>query len=111
MDVEALKETLRENKKDLDYYYYLKEKSKHLINELERKDCDYCKTQHRKLSCTKLHSIPIIQQIVFKHLHTEKVGRPEKYRRKKMGKRRFKTRPISIGRHGNSVSGEFNQFD
>ena len=72
MDIETLREILKEKDRDLEYFFYLKDKSKHIMDEFEIKKCEFCKSKHLKFRCPKLHYMPIRQQIIYKNINSTK---------------------------------------
>ena len=61
MEEETFKEILKLKESDMETFFYLKDKSKHVVDEFEIKKCDCCSSNHLKFRCPKLHYIPVVQ--------------------------------------------------
>ena len=72
MEEETLKEILKQKESDIEPFFYLKDKSKHVVDEFEIKKCEFCSSNHLKFRCPKLHYIPIVQEVIYKHLEEQK---------------------------------------
>ena len=61
MDIETLKEILKTKDRDLEHFFFLKDKSKHVVDEFELKECEHCSSKHLNFRCPKLHYTPLTQ--------------------------------------------------
>ena len=74
MDAETLKEILKDKDRDFEELSYLKDKSKHIVDEFEFMNCEHCSSKHLKFRCPKLHYIPIAQQVIYKYMKEGRVN-------------------------------------
>ena len=80
MDIETLREILKGKDRDFEYFFFLKDKSKHILDEFEFKDCEFCSSKHLSFNCPKLHYVPINQEIIYKRIHKEKIHKNNRRR-------------------------------
>jgi hypothetical protein len=58
--------------KDYEYYCYLRDQSKHKVDEYETVDCPDCKSKHTYFDCPKYHFMPLHSQVIAKYIRRQK---------------------------------------
>jgi hypothetical protein len=66
---DRLIQSMRKSRGDYEYFCFLRDKSKYLVDEFEINKCEHCKTKHTRFLCPKLHFIPIKQQVIYRALY------------------------------------------
>lgn len=66
---EKLISSLRKSRGDYEYFCFMRDKNKHILDEFEILTCSQCKTNHTRFGCSKLHYIPIVQHIINRSLY------------------------------------------
>lgn len=56
--------------KDYEFYCFLRERSKYILDEYETVRCERCSAKHTKFDCPKLHFIPLKEHIIQRELHS-----------------------------------------
>lgn len=75
---ERLIQSLRKSRGDYEYLCFLRDKSKHVVDEFEISHCKNCNTKHTRFLCPKLHFVPIKQQCINRALYNEKNSRSQR---------------------------------
>ena len=83
MEEETFKEILKLKESDMETFFYLKDKSKHLVDEFEIKKCDCCSSTHLKFRCPKLHYMPLAQEVVYKFIESTRCNKRKHIKRMK----------------------------
>ena len=68
IEFEKLLEILKNSACDHENFCQIRDKSKHIPDEYEVLNCELCEGKHSKMSCPKVHYIPIEQFVIFGHL-------------------------------------------
>lgn len=58
--------------KDYEYYCFLRDQSKHKIDEYETIKCESCNSKHTLIDCPRHHFMPLKETVILKHLQREK---------------------------------------
>jgi hypothetical protein len=84
---EEFKSILSGFSKDYEYYCFLKDRAKSVLNEHETIPCTDCRQKHTRFACPKLHFIPIREHVVHKELHARQVAKNQRKLRSARGRR------------------------
>lgn len=59
LNYEPFLEEIQKMKKDYEYFTFLRDKSKHIMDEYETVECQTCNANHTAFDCPKFHFMPI----------------------------------------------------
>lgn len=79
MEFENLINTLKDSQMDYLHYCFLRDRNKSVLDEFEVLPCEYCKRNHTKFTCPKLHFTPIPQLTIYKEQQKEKSNKNKRF--------------------------------
>ena len=74
LSVEDLKEILTKSRSDFEFFAKLRDAEKINPDEYECIRCSTCQTMHCKFRCPRLHYMPLMQEVIYRHIQKEKTG-------------------------------------
>lgn len=74
LSVEDLKEILTKSRSDFEFFAKLRDAEKINPDEYECIRCSTCQTMHCKFRCPRLHYMPLMQEVIYRHIQREKTG-------------------------------------